>query len=426
MKPVKTKMAVSLLLAGATAMSSTASAAVSEAEFAEMRAEFAALAKRLNAVEAENTRLREANEQTLRDVKVNQEQVAMVRESKSKASWADRIKIKGDMRYRYETIDEENQKTRDRNRIRARAAIIAQLQDNVEVGLGFASGGDDPVSTNQTLGGGGSTKDLRLDLAYFNWAATDSLNVIGGKFKNIWYRPQKHGLIWDGDYNPEGISATFKQGSFFVSAMGTWLESDTKKSNDEFTWGAQTGFKGKLGGASLVAGVGYYDIETAGETPFHGDPDDFFGNSFTCTDPVNNLDCAYVYDYKEIEGFFDASMNIGDMPVSLFADYVVNDDADEYDTGYAVGLKLGKAKDKGSWQVAYIWQDLEADAVLGLLTDSDFGGGGTDAKGHVFKGAYAVNKKWQLKLTYFKNEIGGNQGNERDYDRLMIDTQFKY
>ncbi|MCZ6830037.1 MAG: putative porin [Gammaproteobacteria bacterium] len=420
------KPATAVIGAAVIAASSAATAAVSDAEFAEMRAEFAALAQRLNALEVENARLKDAKEQTLRDVRINPEQVAMVGESKSAASWTDRIKIRGDFRYRYESIDVQDDPARDRNRIRARAVIVAQLEDHVEVGLGFATGGDEPTSSNQTLGGGGSTKDLRLDLAYFNWAAVDNLNVIGGKFKNIWYRPQKHGLIWDGDYNPEGIAATFSSGVFFASAGGAWLESDRKKSNTEFSWGTQAGFKGALGGAALVAGVGYYDMDTAGGEPFFGGPSDFFGNSFTCEDFVNNLGCSYVYDYKEIEVFADASMNIAELPVSVFADYVVNDDADENDTGYAVGLKLGKAKSKGSWEVAYIWQDLEADAVLGLLTDSDFGGGGTDAKGHVFKAGYAINQAWKLKLTYFKLKIDGNQGDERDFDRIMLDTVFKY
>ena len=45
-------------------------------------------------------------------------------------------------------------------------ALVAKPTDTTEVGLGMATGGDDPVSTNQTLGGGGSTKDVRLDLAY--------------------------------------------------------------------------------------------------------------------------------------------------------------------------------------------------------------------------------------------------------------------
>ena len=61
-----------------------------------------------------------------------------------------------------------------------------------------------------------------------------------------------------------------------------------------------------------------------------------------------------------------------------------NDDADDLDTGYLAGFKLGKAKSKGSWQFQYQYEDLEADATLGAITDSDFMGGGTDGEGHKF------------------------------------------
>ena len=33
-----------------------------------------------------------------------------------------------------------------------------------------------------------------------------------------------------------------------------------------------------------------------------------------------------------------------------------NDDADDLDTGYIAGVKLGKAKAKGTWQVQYQYQ----------------------------------------------------------------------
>ncbi len=47
-----------------------------------------------------------------------------------------------DFRYRYEEIDVEDIDTRERNRIRARAALIAALPNDVEIGLGIATGGD--------------------------------------------------------------------------------------------------------------------------------------------------------------------------------------------------------------------------------------------------------------------------------------------
>ena len=46
-------------------------------------------------------------------------------------------------------------------------AAAAQLYDDLQVGIGLASGSDDPVSTSQPLGGGRTTEPLGIDLAYF-------------------------------------------------------------------------------------------------------------------------------------------------------------------------------------------------------------------------------------------------------------------
>lgn len=409
------------------AAATPAFAAVSDEDFEALKAQFTALAQRLNTLESENAQLRANNEQTLQEVQVTSAQVADIRKQKKAASWTENVTWKGDFRYRYENIDEEGKDDRDRNRIRARTALIAQLPDETEVGLGFATGGDDPVSTNQTLGGGGSTKDVRLDLAYFNWGGgLEGLNVIGGKFKNVWYRPQKNGLMWDGDYNPEGLALTYKKDWFYANAAGSWLESDTRNDNEEYAWGVQAGFKGHIAGAKVMTGAGYYQLDTAGKGTFFGDGDDFFGNSSVCADPDDDSSCVYQYDYEMVQVFADVSFNVGEMPVAVFADFVQNQDADDYDTGWAAGIKLGSAKAAGTWQASYTYQDLEADAVLGLLTDSDFGGGGTDGVGHILKGGYAINKKWSLGFTYFVNEVGDNLGEKHDYDRVMLDTKFKY
>jgi hypothetical protein len=410
----------------AISLSMPAAAVVSDDEFAEMQAQLAALSRRMVSLETENAELRKDNAQTLKDVQVTRQDIVDTKKSVSKVSWAENIKLKGDFRYRFENIDEQGKDDRDRNRIRARAAIIAKLPEDVEVGLGFASGGDDPVSTNQTLGGGGSTKDLRLDLAYFNWQALENVQVLGGKYKNLNYRPGKYGLLWDGDFNPEGFGIKYSGDNLFANFSGTWLESDSKMGNDEFSWSAQVGYTGVIADTRLTAGAGYHDIETKGQQGFFGDGDAFFGNSFTCDDPTDIDSCVYRYDYQEVELFAEASMQVMDMPLALFANWVQNQDADDFDTGWAAGVTMGKTQSHGTWKLSYIYQDLEADAVLGLLTDSDFGGGGTDAEGHVFKGAWAMGKQWTLGFSYFLNEVGEDAGNKHDYDRVMLDAQFKY
>ncbi len=104
----------------------------------------------------------------------------------------------------------------------------------------------------------------------------------------------------------------------------------------------------------------------------------------------------------------------------------MNTDADDNDTGWVAGVQLGEAKGKGSWQLGYAWQALEADAVFAGLTDSDFAGGVTDNKGHRIQGSYALTDKWILGLTYLINESLVDTGPGLDYNRFQLDMSFKY
>jgi len=62
---------------------------------------------------------------------------------------------------------------------------------------------------------------------------------------------------------------------------------------------------------------------------------------------------------------------------------------------------------------------------VGLLTDSDFGGGGTNAKGWALFGTYAFHDNWNFKATYFINTVDLST-DPHDFDRLMLDLNFKY
>lgn len=416
-----------LLVTTATILMTESATAVNATELDDLRLMLREQAVQIEALAQQVNELNQkvqASEVSTRAAQENARQATIMAGDVAKSvGSADRITWTGDLRYRYENIDDASKSDdRDRQRIRARAALTAKVSDNVKAVLGLASGGDNPVSTNQTLGGGGSTKGIELDLAYFDWTAMPGLRVVGGKFKSQLHRAGKNGLVWDSDWNPEGIGVRYDNDNFFAAAVGTFLESDSNKDNTEFSFGVQGGFKTKFGGWKVTAGLGYYEFGTAGKSSFFGDDDDFFGNSF---DPVTN---TYLFDYTEIEGFVDLGFEVMDMPLSIFADYVKNTAAEEFDTGYAVGAKLGAAKSRGTWEFAYIYQDLEADAVLGLLTDSNFRGGGTDAKGHIFRGAYALNSRTALKFTYFLNENdeNANSGVATDFDRLQLDVQLKY
>lgn len=335
-------------------------------------------------------------------------------------NWSDRIRWQGDFRYRYENIDEEGKDSRNRSRIRARAAMIAAVAPNLEVGLGIATGSGDPVSTNQTLGDGGSSKELNLDLAYFDWSALENTHILGGKFKNFLYKSGGNGMLWDSDWRPEGTGITWNNDLLFANGLGTWIESDSAK-QESFASALQAGVILPLGDKlSLTAGVGYYNFDVAGLNSVFGDDDDFYGNSF---EPVTQ---TYLYNYHEIEVFAEVNFELFSRPLNIFADYVDNQSVDENNTGYAFGIHYGEAKKKGQWQVSYSYEKLEADAAFGLLTNSDFGIGGTDAKGSILQGSYALHNGINAVLSYYLTEVGLTQPEPQDVNRLQAELTFKY
>lgn len=345
---------------------------------------------------------------------------AKVSERMAAVSWAERVRWSGDFRYRYENTAIEGEDDRNRNRIRARAHLSADVSDTVQVGFGLATGSEDPVSTNQTLGGGGSSKPISLDLAYFEWTGLKNTQVLGGKFIQQQYRAGDFGLLWDSDWRPEGTSIKYDNGRFFAVGLGTWIESDSNTGQQEFSYGLQAGVKLNPGESfGLTLGGGYYNFDTKGRSAFFDDGD-FFGNSF---DPLTG---TYLYDYHEVEAFAELDFELFNRPVMLFADYVQNLEVDENDTGYAFGIHFNEASNKGSWEVNYAYKKLEANAILGLLADSDFAAGGTNNKGSVFSGAYAVHDNWNFRMTYYLNQADMDTMDPVDLDKLQLELQFKY
>jgi hypothetical protein len=433
MKKLVALMGLSLIF-----FSNTALAQVSEDEIQLLRQQIQMLTDRLDQLESQNEQLTKTIEETNQQVAAETEAVVeakvdetidakvdeKVAEKMAAVSWAERIRWSGDFRYRYENIDYENKDDRNRSRIRARTHMEADLMPTLKVGIGLATGGDDPVSSNQTIGGGGSSKDIKLDLAYFNWSGLENTNITGGKFKNFLIRPGKKGLQWDDDWRPEGLGGIWDNGTFFVQGLGTWLEGDSKNGTT-FAWVAQAGFNLKIGDTGkLKIGGGYAEFDIAGLDPVYGDPENFYGNSFVLNPITGQL--VYKYDYHVFEGFAEYSFKLGGRSMLLFADYTHNADAGDHDTGYLFGATYGSTKARGDWALTYFYEKLEADAVVGLLSDSDFGDGGTNAKGSVFSGSYAFSSNWNFKASYFLNKILIDTENPQDYNRLQLDLNFKF
>ncbi len=413
--------------------------AVTDAEFEALQRQLNALAERVQTLEADNAALRQQLqaddkpggvlvEQTVSQTSVETAPAAVAAVEPQLTQPDEKLFIKGDFRYRYESTNVERQKRRDRDRIRARMEVIAQLSPSVVVGTGIATGGTDPVSANQTLGQGGTRKDLDLNLAYARWQPTDEAFLAMGKMKNSFYRPQGSGLLWDSDYTPEGIAAGWQGDYGFAVGALYWLESDSRLSDHQAIVGAQIGLKLDLNHHQLTTGVGYYNVPVAGNSSYYGDPDAFYGNSYRCDDFDSADECFYRYDYEELEWFADYTLKVFPVPVNVYIDYVQNLAVDRFDSGWLFGISAGSLKKRGQWEFGYEYQDLDADAAFGLLSDSDFAAGGTDGRGHHLFGGYALSDRVHLDLTwYINNKFGGDRlARALDYDRVMVDAVFVY
>lgn len=340
-------------------------------------------------------------------------------------SWVPKVKVSGDMRYRYESINTTGKKDRERDRIRLRLGIDAQVNDQLDLKTRLATGTGDPISTNQTIGEGFSSKSFRLDRAFFDWHPNENVNFYGGKMANPFFTPGGSQILWDGDLNPEGLAVKFKgsgkSASPFLTLANYWV-NEKSSDGDTRMFGGQGGVTITGGKKSKVTfGLGYYAYSDLKGLPPLVDPKNSFGNAVT-KDADDNL--FYADDYKMFEAFAEIGLNLDKVPFTIYGDYVTNTGASTDDTAWLAGLSIGKNADPGDWQFTYNYRRVEANAVLGAFCDSDFIGGGTNGKGHAFGTSVLLRKNATAALTYLVNDIGLAGG--KDYNRLQLDVLFKF
>jgi hypothetical protein len=347
-------------------------------------------------------------------------------------SWVDRISFKGDFRYRHEYIKvsepDERDEIRHRHRVRGRIGMTAKVNDEVTFNLRLATGSDnDPVSTNQTLDEGNSKKSVWIDQLYVTYKP-EALKDYGfavdlGRVPNPFFKPGDSSLIWDGDLNFEGgnVKAEFKLDPVTIFANGSIFWCNERGSDaDSGMFGLQGGIKTPImdTGVDAVFGVsGFWYANAENEPVFYG------------TGSGNTVDGGnYVNQYNLIEVFGQVNFKVSGVPVSVFADFVNNSDPDEEDTGMLFGFSVGKRKEQWDWEIKYNYREVERDAVVGIFTDSDPGGGGTNVDGHMFGFGLRLAKNVDADFTYMVNNIGiaDDDDDQTDYDRMQVDLVFKF
>jgi hypothetical protein len=336
-------------------------------------------------------------------------------ESKTKKSlrkikWAEKVKIKGDIRTRYQFEDKTGSEERSRGRIRYRLGIIAKPASNWEVGAGLASGGSDPRSTNQTMQDAFSSKGINLDYAYAQYTHSDTgLTAVAGKFKRKVYLWAPTDVMWDGDINPEGVAVSFApmKGPLWLNAGILVLEEHESATRRDSHMGyGQFGLKFKSGDMfGKLSGT----IYTFGQMKAAGS-DAYTGAGGTNTD--NNLGSF------NLAG--EVGTKVGGGKFSVVGEYINNYETNTKEgTAYIVGFK----HKIGKWKMKYLYADVEHNAVPDFLPDSDRFGGDTGIKGHEVEFEYAINKKVSVGLDYYATE---DPVSKEDQDIVQLDLKVEF
>jgi polyhydroxyalkanoate synthesis regulator phasin len=336
-----------------------------------------------------------------------------------------------------------------RMRARARLGVEVRIADEVKAAIRASTGNlRDPVSTNQTLGNTGARYQFGVEQAYVRWDHRGSrqypwISLQGGRTPNPWLSTD---LVWDGDLSFEGISATYRQGvssadparrQMFLTLGGFPLQEVELSSKDKWLLGAQLGVDWTFaGGARLRFAGAIYDYRNIvgqrnalDSTLLDFTAPQFLQKGNTLFDIRNDTDTstnlyALAADYRDVDVLAVVELPLaGNTRLGFTADFVKNIGYDESEVmartgalvpgrtrGYQGELSLahGTAYMRGGWRAFLGYRYLERDAVLDAFTDSDFHGGGTDAKGFFLGGDLGLSDNTWLRLRYLSaNEIDG-------------------
>ncbi len=339
------------------------------------------------------------------------------------SSWVDRITPGGDLRARLEAIDEEGNDARERARLRARLGVYAEVNEQVNAGLALVSGEDDPTSGNQTLGDGFSSKPVRIDLAYMEWqpTAVEGHTAIIGKMKMPFVTVND--LVWDSELNPEGAALNtaleLAPVRILANAGVFWVE-ERSDARETMLYAGQLAATARIRRLAMTAGVSGYQYENiAGYAPVFNELNGFGNTMIEAADGS----LTYANDYGLIEYFVRAGVEAA-LPLEISANLVDNREVDENGQGYMVGVKAGKLTAPGSFELSYSYKEVESDAVLGVFTDSDSFGGGTDGSTHKWGLGYQIAGNLSGAATYYHGE--NDLENGLRYDRIQLDLTVKF
>jgi hypothetical protein len=322
------------------------------------------------------------------------------------AEIADGVNLAGDLRVRHESVRPNatlGGDDVDRARMRLRIGLDAKLDENWSVGARLATGGS-PTSTNQDLDVLNDDAPLYVDRAFARWHGLDGkLQILAGRTANPYASSM---MLWDSDYNPDGVSAklTLGEGTRYWMTLGhhTLGQNATGSYGGAYT-AIQPGASFKAGETDIDVAVAYYGFVNAGGVD----------------------DVAADGEYALLDVRAAAKMKFGSLPASCWIDAVTNLDADEDGSAYGVGLSFGSTREKGGVKASLSYMSIPADALWIDLCDANFTSGLTDVDMHglVLGASVGVGKGATFGATWYYKESLESDAVE---EQLEVDLMLKF
>ena len=351
----------------------------------------------LTGAEAQQVKI-ETQEQVKKDIATGK--------SASLPAWVQNIKLKGDLRLRYQTKVEKtaNDASKDTNigRVRLRLGLEGKINEKLFAGVGIASGSGDPRSTNISFGGYNSKKTVVLDYAYAKYSPLPWLKLVGGKMllnDTLW---EPSDLIWDTDITPEGAVLQFNKNlgpntNLYLNTGALIVDTDTSSDNDApMAYLIQPGVNYKFNDNLSLNGA--FSLQAFQNVKNHTSSS---YSSATNTGNTTAGTSSYAHDYQMINPALEFSIKepfkafgLDVESLKLYGEYVNNLAVSKGASGFSCGFKLGNNKIEkwGDWQAKYVYAMLERDAVLDVLPDSDRYGGKTGIRSHEIELQFGLAK----------------------------------
>lgn len=337
-----------------------------------------------------------------------------------------RLKVDADIRLRGEgTLDQVNGEDRYRGRFRFRLNAAYQIAEGLRAGGRFTtlSDGRDANNPHWDFGDGAdgfSSAEVGIDRLFVEWEAMRDWKLTGGKFAHPYTRPSPtREFAWDDDVQPAGVSAVWapkSEGALgfdlrALYAVATEINAEGTSGADPAVTGAQANLYFKASDSTTL------QLATSYSGWSHLE-------HFATIDQ-GNTPAAEDFDIWDT---YASATFAGDglAQTTAFAQYFENlgDESGE-DTGYAVGVQLGKTKGKGEWNVFAAYYDLEANAVFSPVAQDDtpIAGTGTGDGMDGIVGGFQVFLLDNVSIRVWG--LTSDAGEDEDPYRIRFDIDFR-